>query len=784
MHARFLLPALLLLPFALQAQSQEELINRSLSLFDLPRFQWIGDPEPLNARLGVYTNPLPLDSLREVRKLPAAVDRGWRIWHLMPHWPADEGGLFIGDIILLMNGKPIGDSVFQGDDYLATEAKRTPEGEPARFMIARDGKVMEVPVPLKRAIRTPTPFRPIDALGGERTDSWLNIFVRDNGLLEWTRTIQKQMRNVADLDFCTVPFTGRPSPWRLNIVTYLHNYPTRVGAASRYVSNDLWRWVDQRGAQGAIIGAAMHLDIPLVLEDPKDRPLGKEAIEGVMQRAQETLDRAYAPVRSDLAAIGRDLVNLLDMEGNWEENLDTIQDRVERRQARGRAESRLATLFGKVDKVDLKGVFQGAADLATCADSAWLVGVASAFGAVATQPMPLTGIEGEIVAAWRAPQGLVVIGGRGPNRYSADIRFLIDLGGNDIYDLPQIPAGTFRFLADLDGNDLYRSDSSGQAAGVCGVDMLVDLRGNDIYTGVRWSQGAGVLGVGLLVDYAGDDIYAPRWCSQGSAMHGIGVILDRSGSDRYDAEVYSQAFAYVRGFGAILEDGGNDSYRAGWKHTDSRYPGRAHLALSQGFGYGMRPWTTGVGADGGVGLLSDRRGHDLYASDFFSQGGSYWYALGILHDTEGCDRYTAGQYSQGSGIHLSHAALLDDAGDDAYDAYAGLEQGNSHDWSSGCLEDAAGNDTYRGSSSSQGSALTVGFAWLLDGAGNDQYYALLSDTTHSQGGGRMALVREAGSLGMLVDQGKGNDFYVEPRVVQGQPLIKSYRGIVFDDGRE
>lgn len=774
---------LLLIPLAAHAQSQDELTRRSLSLFDLPPFEWTGEPEPMSPRLGVYTNPVPKDSLARVRKLPASVDRGWKIWHVMPHWSADEGGLFIGDIILLMNGKPIGDSVYQGDEYMATEAKRIPDGTPVTFTVARDNRVIDVSFALKRGVRTPMAFHSIDALGETNFNSWLNLFIRQHSVLEWAQMIQKQMLNVADQDFCTVQFAGRPNPWRLNIVTYLHHHPTRVGAASRFVSNKLWSWTDRAGLQGALIGAASGIDINIGYMSLKNLPTTREAIEEIMQKTQSELDSGYYQVRNDLESMRHELVRLLSMEEDEEAGLDSITERAKRRERRNGIESKRGTLFGKIDKVDLRRIFQAAADLAILADSGWLArNSESLAGAQGAQPVPLIGIEGEVMAAWQTPQGLVVIGGRGVNRYSADIRFLIDPGGNDIYDLPQIPAGTFRFVADLEGDDIYRSDSSGEGAGICGIDLLVDLRGNDIYRGVRWSQGAGVLGVGALVDYSGDDIYTSRWCSQGSAMHGIGIILDRTGSDRYDAEIYSQGFAWTRGFGTILDDGGNDSYRAGWKHLDTRIPHRAYLAMSQGFGFGMRPWTTGIGTDGGIGLLADRHGDDLYSSDFFSQGGSYWYSLGILHDMEGSDRYTAGQYSQGSGIHLSFASLLDDAGDDTYDAYAGLEQGNSHDWSSGCLEDAAGNDTYRGSNSSQGSALTVGFAWLLDGGGNDQYYALLGDTSQSQGGGREAKVRQAGSLGMLIDQGRGSDYYVDRRVEPGRELMKGEKGIVWDDG--
>jgi hypothetical protein len=232
----------------------------------------------------------------------------------------------------------------------------------------------------------------------------------------------------------------------------------------------------------------------------------------------------------------------------------------------------------------------------------------------------------------------------------------------------------------------------------------------------------------------------------------------------------------------LLDRSGNDSYRAGWKYPDDRWPNRAHVSMSQGFGFGMRPWSTGVGTDGGIGLLSDKQGDDVYDADYFSQGGSYWYGLGILHDWQGADRYSAGQYSQGSGIHLSFGALLDDAGDDSYDGYAWLEQGNAHDWSSGCLEDYSGNDTYRSSGASQGCGFFVSFAYLLDSHGDDRYYIKQSDTTNSQGGGNFIQPRHSGSLGILMDLGKGDDWYLDLRMKPGEAVIKSQKGIGYDDG--
>ncbi|MCE7934316.1 MAG: PDZ domain-containing protein [Chlorobi bacterium CHB2] len=777
----FLLPTL---STVAQSSRLDSLVRESLRMVDLPMFEWPGIPDPLRPRLGIYSNQVPDDTAAVIPGFPAG-RKGFKIWHLMPHWPADESGMFIGDIIVGMNGKPIGDSLYYGDEYMAITARDMRPGDTAWLSILRDGKIKEHPIPLAAATRVPMPF--LEPTFNGRTlfpaieESWLARTLAQHQLLPWGDTIKKQMRVISDQDFCTVPFAGRPNPWRLNAVTYLHNHPTRLAAYSRYLSEEAWSSVGHDGLPGALWAAGHALDLPLA--PPTAFPatdLGN--LSARFAAVQLQLDKAYGPVRKDLDSLPAQLMRILDIEHDWETVLDSIGDPIRRRTERNAQEQRMARMFADADKVDMAALFTAAQMLAALADTGWIRGAAASLRSSSPQPATGGGVTGTVIREWSTPQGRCVIGGPGPNSYTGAFVFIMDVGGDDIYQLPGATIGSFRLLIDLNGDDRYHSTTTGQAAGIGAVDLLVDLQGNDTYRAAMFSQGAGLLGIGILADHAGDDLYTARWCSQGVGFLGAGILWEGGGADQYSSEVFSQAFGYARGYGAILESDGNDSYRAGWKIPDSRYPGRASLSMSQGFGYGMRPWGTGIGTDGGIGLLSDRRGNDLYASDFFSQGGSYWYALGILHDADGYDRYTAGQYSQGSGIHLSFGALLDDAGDDMYDAYHGLEQGNAHDWSSGCLEDLSGNDTYRGSTSSQGSALNVSFAWLLDYKGDDQYFIKISDTTHSQGGGNFNRPRRHGSLGLLLDLGQGNDYYVEPRVRPGEAVVKGNKGMAFDDG--
>jgi hypothetical protein len=268
---------------------------------------------------------------------------------------------------------------------------------------------------------------------------------------------------------------------------------------------------------------------------------------------------------------------------------------------------------------------------------------------------------------------------------------------------------------------------------------------------------------------------------QGAGFLGLGIICEGTGNDLYRAHCYSQGFGYVKGLGLILEVDGEDIYSAGWKYPDFRKPDRAFVSLSQGFAIGMRPWVVGIGADGGIGLLIDTSGHDVYQGDYFCQGSSYWYALGILVDRAGSDRYMAGCYSQGAGIHLTLGALIDGSGDDQYTCYEALCQGAAHDWAAGILHDVSGDDLYVGHHLVQGGCGTVSMGILADGSGDDKYIA--DDVRQSQGAGVWRDIREYGSIGILVDGG-GTDSYSDMRLSNGETITKETWGLVIDTANQ
>jgi HEAT repeat protein len=211
----------------------------------------------------------------------------------------------------------------------------------------------------------------------------------------------------------------------------------------------------------------------------------------------------------------------------------------------------------------------------------------------------------------------------------------------------------------------------------------------------------------------------------------------------------AQGFGGTQGVGLLLDVGGNDSYFAGGKYPCGWLPGH-NFSLSQGFGYGMRPF-----AGGGIGILCDLKGDDHYVGDVYGQGASYWYSVGLLLDAEGNDTYEAHQYCQGAGIHLSSGAQIDWAGNDTYTA-SHICQGAAHDYAVGMLIDRAGNDKYKSDTTAQGSAINNSFAMLLDHGGDDTYAG--TDPKQSQAAGHDGDKREYGSIALLLDLA-GQDTY-------------------------
>jgi hypothetical protein len=321
--------------------------------------------------------------------------------------------------------------------------------------------------------------------------------------------------------------------------------------------------------------------------------------------------------------------------------------------------------------------------------------------------------------------GKVFIGGLESDTYTEDAALILDPGGNDVYlnnaggTRNEIPVA---LVIDWEGNDLYLSkEKFSQGAGVLGGGFLLDLGGNNVFNAMEGAQGVGFYGIGILYHEGNESTFLSRTFSQGVGQFGIGVLLNRDKNSLYQSSGYGQALGLFNGAGILFDMGGDDYYLLGGSIPDFRDPERATVSMGQGFGKGIRPDKARNGVSGGIGVLIDKSGDDVYLADYFAQGSSYFYGIGILDDNLGNDQYFSGRYSQGAGIHSSVGIFIERAGDDTYHASHGVAQGMGHDYGTGFFEDFAGDDRYYGGTLSQGAATYGGLGILLDRLGRDRY---------------------------------------------------------------
>ncbi len=355
----------------------------------------------------------------------------------------------------------------------------------------------------------------------------------------------------------------------------------------------------------------------------------------------------------------------------------------------------------------------------------------------------------------------IAIGGPGKNIYTGKFDFIIDLGGDDIYNIDRphlgkdggLEGGGCQCIIDLAGNDYYTTSSDfALAGGLFSSSFIFDKEGDDFYESKgSGNLGAAIGGLGLLYDEKGNDTYKGISFSIGAGCFGVGLLVDREGNDFYIANSYSQGFGMTEGVGAIVDNKGNDSYLVDSRSVDIGRYNDHYVSMCQGYGLGLRPFYSG-----GIGLIIEGEGNDIYNTDIFGQGGAYWYSLGAIVDKSGHDKYNSYQYGQGAGIHLAVGLLKDYDGWDFYQS-DGVSQGCGHDFGFGMLWDVKGNDNYSAYSLSQGAGNADGIGILIDESGTDGYLNKYPSNTRGYGNQR----REYGSIGVFLDA-SGTDYYSQP----------------------
>ena len=412
--------------------------------------------------------------------------------------------------------------------------------------------------------------------------------------------------------------------------------------------------------------------------------------------------------------------------------------------ARLDADRRFLRLIG--EQMDYGSLAAAALVAAQLADEAWLQQLKEAFQgrqAVAFNPI---GVTGPVLLVHETPDGLIVLGGPGPNRYELDQRFavVIDLGGNDTYRGAIAATADVRqgisVVVDLDGNDVYQPSPLGLATGRAGIGLLIDRTGDDVYELAPGSGGTGFAGLGILLDLAGDDQYKGTRLTQGAAVGGLGLLLDQTGSDTYTSFGYAVGFGGPLGVGAVVDAVGNDRYQCGG-HDPSSYnatdvpEGKPGDPLFQydcfglGAGAGQRVFTRDTeqrakSLGGGWGLLIDLAGDDRYRGSNFSQGAGYFFGAGLKLDLAGNDEHAAARYGLAAGAHRAAGLFVDYDGNDRYTSTGPFYNGGAA-WDHAVMVgiDAGLGDDQYDLQGSDGLGLADRQAWslFLEEGGRDRY---------------------------------------------------------------
>lgn len=312
--------------------------------------------------------------------------------------------------------------------------------------------------------------------------------------------------------------------------------------------------------------------------------------------------------------------------------------------------------------------------------------------------------------------GRIAIGGKGDDVYKGAFTLIIDIGGNDKYELSSgklsslyaIPA---RAIVDFSGDDIYTGDDFAIAGAYFGVSALIDFSGNDSYAGGNFTQAASIGGFAILRDFKGNDKYKCDFFGQGFAAFGEAALIDDEGNDVYVAQAFSQAVGATAGKGYLMDAAGDDRYTAEIVDSKGSFP--AYYNFSQGAGAGLR------GGAGGKGLLADLAGNDTYIAQGFSQGASRSKSLGALVDLAGNDTYSSNYFSQGAADDFSVAALVDQTGNDSYTSQIN-SVGFARGVSTAEFNDASGADAYIADSLSFGAGSSNSIVFVTDTSGKNE----------------------------------------------------------------
>jgi len=693
------------------------------------------------------------------------ISSGIEVISAIPNSPGDRAGFQVEDIIIGVDGKRLENK--NNSNVIKNFRKQIESFSPGRkikFEIIRSGKVEFLGAELAEKPRNDPRLKEHRDFEKSRSSfegSLLSYILKKEKLEERYKETAEEIRQTSFKVYNSSVKFETYNPFRLSEIDYLAHYPLDLPWVSRALIANLENNFnsENKSISEMVLTSMNVLDLKLKKSNFQKSTANKdltEYIEKLIEAIKTAKkDRFLALKDIDATQIDRlveGIGELLISKIEEDEQETTLEEKI-------RSQKEFLKFLNVANKIDLEALLTSIYRVARAIDVEALIKLKDSTAKLNRFANDWVVEERSGVTALQTPIGEILIGGFEDNIYHNDAVIIIDLGGNDRYlnraggNSPGVP---FSVVIDFSGDDVYLSQNNwSQGAGLLGGGFLIDLSGNDVYSAPHFSQGAGFWGAGVLVDLEGSDVYRSQTLSQGAASFGVGFLADGNGEDRYVSAQFAQGFGFVKGFGAIVESEGADHYFAGGVYPDFRDPKKSYVSLSQGFGFGARPGEFFVGTSGGIGVLADASGNDVYVGDYFSQGSSYWFALGILADGKGHDKYIAGRYSQGAGIHLSYGMLMDSEGDDQYLAYLGVSQGCGHDYGVGMLLDNGGADQYIGGVISQGAGNDNGIGILNDNGGDDYYHI----KNFGQGRGNFHESRQKGSFGIHFDTGGGADFY-------------------------
>jgi len=355
-----------------------------------------------------------------------------------------------------------------------------------------------------------------------------------------------------------------------------------------------------------------------------------------------------------------------------------------------------------------------------------------------TGDVVVAGVSGRVVAKIDTPAGAIVIGGKEPNTYNldamGDVALVIALGGgNTYYDGAVSINRPLLVNINLGGQNVYRSTKPGvQAGAILGVSMIVNAEGGNRYEAADLAQASAIGGVGIIVEFGGDNTYRGVRRVQAQAIGGLGIIISHGAGNNYHAGMWGQGLGGPLGFGIIDDIGGHDHYYLGGLYVNSYKPETpGYEGFGQGVGGGIRQV-----ADGGIGMLLNGGGHNVYEFDYLSHGGGYWCGLGFARDFGG--------YSQRLIARKSFYG-----GERTETLFQRFGCGWGCHYALGFCFDDGGHSTFEGSIMGSGMAWDCSVGALCVFGGNNHFEA---DQSLVQGCGAQ------GSLGILFQYGDNSEF--------------------------